>query len=64
MRKWNVKDFDKIRNFSSLPSKLKSHIDTMFDSTDSCNVNVENIDENTGEYRIVLQGTLKKGKGK
>lgn len=62
MREWKVEDFDKIRNFSSVPSKLKTHIDSMLDSTDNCNVNVENINENTGEYRIILQGTLKKGK--
>lgn len=58
MTKFNVRDLEIIRNANISSSTLKRQIGNMLQSSDDCRAIVESLNRETGEYRIVLQGTL------
>ena len=58
MTTFNIKDLEIIRNANISSSTLKRQINNMLQSSDNCRAIVESLDRDTGEYRIVLQGTL------
>ena len=60
MYNFNIKDLEIIRNANITSSTLKRQINNMIQSSDNCRAIVESLDRDTGEYRIVLQGTLDK----
>lgn len=53
--------FQEIRNLestSSNPTQLKSKVGEMILSSTNVHAKVESVNPETGEYRLVLQGTL------
>jgi len=60
MKKWSINDINIIEKSPSSPYWMQSRFtDILFNST-NCRCKVESINPNTGEYRIVLQGTFDK----
>jgi len=58
MTKFNIHDLEIIRNANISSSTLKRQIGSVLESSGSCRDIVESLNRETGEYRIVLQGTL------
>lgn len=58
MVKFNINDLEIIRNANFSTSSLKRQIGSVLESTGNCRAIVESLNRETGEYRIVLQGTL------
>lgn len=58
MAKFDIKDLETIRNANVSPTVLKTKIANMLESSADCRAIVESLNRETGEYRIVLQGTL------
>ena len=58
MFKFNVRDLEIIRNAKISSSTLKRQLGSMLESSGNCRAIVESLDRETGEYRIILQGTL------
>ena len=58
MTNFNIRDLEIIRNANLSTSTLRRQISNMLESSDNCRAIVESLDRKTGEYRIVLQGTL------
>lgn len=55
---FNIRDLEIIRNANISSSTLKRQINSMIESSDNCCAIVESLNRDTGEYRIILQGTL------
>ena len=55
---FNLRDLEIIRNANLSTSTLRRQINNMIESSDNCRAIVECLNRSTGEYRIVLQGTL------
>lgn len=55
---FNLRDLEIIRNANLSTSTLQRQINNMIESSDNCRAIVECLNRKTGEYRIVLQGTL------
>lgn len=64
MARFRVQEVHSIANDPGNPSKLQSTIGEMILSSSICRAKVETLDADTGEYRVVLQGTLDKEKTK
>jgi hypothetical protein len=60
MAKFRIQDMRSIERAPTAPGSLKSKIGEMLYSSVNCTAKVEAINMETGEYRIVLQGTLDK----
>lgn len=60
MSKFHIQDLRAIENGSNSPSVLRSKIGEMLLSSAATRAKVENLDPETGEYRVVLQGTLER----
>jgi len=58
MTKFDVQDLQVIRNAKLSYSTLKKQLGNMVESSENCRAIVESLNRETGEYRIVLQGTL------
>jgi len=58
MIKFDARDLDVIRNAKLSYSTLKRQLNNMVESSENCRAIVERLNRTTGEYRIVLQGTL------
>ena len=58
MTKFDVQDLQVISNAKLSYSTLKKQLGTMVESSENCRAIVESLNRETGEYRIVLQGTL------
>jgi hypothetical protein len=58
MIKFDVRDLEIIRNAKFSYSALKRQLNNMVESSENCRAIVESLNRKTGEYRIVLQGTL------
>lgn len=58
MIKFNIRDLEIIRNAKISALTLKRQIGNMVESSENCRAIVECLNRETGEYRIVLQGTL------
>ena len=58
MMKFNVRDLEVIRNAKLSYSTLKRQLNNMAETSQNCRAIVESLNRKTGEYRIVLQGTL------
>lgn len=55
---FNIRDLEIIRNANISSSTLKRQINSMIESSDNCRAIVESLNRDTGEYSIILQGTL------
>jgi hypothetical protein len=64
MPRFRVQEVHSIENESGSPTKIQSTIGEMILSSTVCRAKVESLNAETGEYRVVLQGTLDKEKTK
>jgi RNA-binding protein YlmH len=58
MTKFNVRDLEIIKNAKFTSSTLKRQLGNMLESSGNCRAIVESLNRETGEYQIVLQGTI------
>lgn len=58
MLKFNIHDLEIIRHANFSTPSLKRQIGSVLESSGNCRAIVESLNRETGEYRIVLQGTL------
>ncbi len=58
MTNFNLRDLEIIRNANLSTTTLQRQINNMIESSENCRAIVESLNRKTGEYRIVLQGTL------
>jgi len=58
MQKFNMNDINAVERTPSSPAWMQQKFtDILYHST-TCRCKVENVNQTTGEYRIVLQGTF------
>ncbi|MBD3289700.1 hypothetical protein GF337_12915 [candidate division KSB1 bacterium] len=55
---FDIRDLEIIRNANISSSTLRRQIKSMIESSDNCRAIVERLNRDTGEYSIILQGTL------
>jgi len=60
MPKFQVRDFRSLEEAPSSPATLHAKVDDMLVHSTLAQVKVESLNRETGEYRVVLQGTLEK----
>lgn len=60
MARFRIQEVHSIANDPSSPATLRSKISEMILSSTVCRAKVEALNPETGEYRVVLQGTLDK----
>lgn len=60
MPRFRIQDLHTVENSPTSPGSLKTKIGEMIFSSTTCRAKVDAINPDTGEYRIVLQGTLDK----
>jgi len=60
MPRFRVHDMKALEASPSSPGAIRSKVNEMILSSTVCRAKVENINPETGEYRIILQGTLDK----
>lgn len=58
MAKVTFKDLDKINVTKLSGASLKKQISAMLASSSQCKAILETVNQDTGEYRIVLQGII------
>lgn len=58
MIRYTVRDLELIKNANLSHSRLKRQLRTILDSSGNYRAIVAGLNRMTGEYRIVLQGTL------
>ena len=64
MARFHIQDVRNLENATSSPASLRSKIGEMILSSTVARAKVEAINMETGEYRVVLQGTLDKEEGR
>lgn len=60
MPRFHVQDFKSIENAPTSPAILRAKIGEMILHSTTARAKVEALNPETGEYRVVLQGTLDK----
>jgi len=60
MPRFRVDDLHQIEHTPTSPANLRSKLNEMILSSTNCKARVDTVNPETGEYRIVLQGTLDK----
>ena len=60
MARFRLQDMQTIEKSPSAPGTLRNKIGELLFSSINCTAKVEGLNNNTGEYRIILQGTLDK----
>jgi hypothetical protein len=55
---WTIKDVYTVEKSPTSPSRLQWKISEIMLNSSACRCKVESVNPTTGEYRIVLQGTL------
>ncbi len=60
MPRFRVNDVHAIENAPTSPASLRSKLGEMILSSTVCRAKVEAVNPETGEYRVILQGTLDK----
>jgi hypothetical protein len=55
---WTIKDIHTVEKAPTSPSRLQWKLSEVLYNSAACRCKVESINPTTGEYRIVLQGTL------
>ena len=58
MPRFSIADFSSIEAAPTSPYSLRSKFDYLVNSSTNWKVKVESINHETGEYRIIFQGTL------
>ena len=57
-RHWTINDIHTVEKSPTSPSRLQWKISEVLFNSTACRCKVETVNPTTGEYRIVLQGTL------
>ncbi len=60
MRRFRIQDLQHIEHSPTSPASLRAKIAAMVANSTACKARVEAVNSETGEYRLVLQGTLDK----
>lgn len=60
MSRFNIEEFTSLGRASTTPEMLRDKLGAVISSSTTCKAKVEAIDPDTGEYRLVLQGTIGK----
>ncbi len=60
MKKWTINDITWIERSPVSPASLQAKFTDIFYNSTNCRCKVESVNPQTGEYRIVLQGTWDK----
>ena len=60
MPQFRIQDFPSLEKCPTSPASLRNKITNMLYYSTFMNAKVEMVNRETGEYRIVLQGTLEK----
>jgi hypothetical protein len=60
MPRFRIQDIHSVENAPTSPQNLRAKFGEMILSSTTCRAKVEAINPETGEYRVVLQGTLDK----
>jgi hypothetical protein len=60
MAKFQVRDLSSLEDTKSSPGSLRARVDDLLVHSTSARVKVEALNPETGNYRVVLQGTLEK----
>ena len=63
MNKWSIKDIQWLERTPSSPSKFSWRVSEVLFNSTNCRCKVDSINPTTGEYRIVLHGTLDMDEG-
>lgn len=58
MARFHIEDFNAIETAAASPANLRTHLGEMIVNSLKVRAHVESVNPQTGEYRIVLQGTL------
>ena len=58
MPKFHIQDIKSLENSPTSPASLRNKVGEMILSSTTARAKVEAINPETGEYRVVLQGTL------
>ena len=58
MTKWNVTNIGTIEKCPTSPAQLQQKFTQILFNSTTCRCKVESINPTTGEYRVVLYGTL------
>ena len=64
MPRFRIQDFESIERSPTSPAALRNKISEMLYNSTVARVKVEGTNPDTGEYRIVLQGTLDREESK
>lgn len=60
MPRFRIDDLPTIENTPTSPKTLRAKVGQVIDSSMVCRAKVNSLNTDTGEYQIVLQGTLDK----
>ena len=63
MSKFQVRDLSALEDAKSSPGSLRARVDDLLVHSTRARVRVETLNRESGEYRVVLQGTLEKKSG-
>lgn len=58
MKKWTINDITWIERTPVSPASLQQKFTDIFYNSTNCRCRVDSVNPQTGEYRIVLQGTF------
>ncbi len=58
MNKWSIKDMHWLEKTPTSPKWFNWRVSEVLFNSTNCRCRVESVNPTTGEYRIVLQGTL------
>jgi len=64
MARFHIQDVKLLENTSTSPTVLRTKIGEMIQHSSVARAKVDSINPETGEYRVVLQGTLDREEGK
>ncbi len=60
MRRFRIEDFPTVEHAPASAGALRSKVGEMIVNSTVCRAKIEALNPETGEYRLVLQGTLDK----
>ncbi len=60
MARFRIQDFHSIENAPTSPGALRSKFGELILNSTVCRAKIEGVNPETGEYRVILQGTLDK----
>ena len=62
--RFRIDDVRLLENAPTSPNSLRAKLGEMINSSTVCRAKIDSVNPETGEYRVVLQGTLDKEESK